>query len=89
MPQGRLQATISAATKIKATGADLPTILDKLEVWSSADGSLTITDGTTSLVFYTQTGPNHGCPAARFAPGADLTLTPSDPMTVFADYHGG
>lgn len=79
--------TISAADTLGPGGLTKQTVIDRIAIASSADGTLAITDGQKTLTYYVAVGFNGEiCIGVPWLPGASLTITPSAPMTVIMEY---
>lgn len=79
--------TISAADKIFKASSTKQTVIERYAITSSADGNLTLSDGTTTLKLHVAAGFNGEiCIGLPFKPGADITLTPSAEMTPLIEY---
>lgn len=78
----------TVASVIQKGGANKQTEITKLTVTATTTGTLALTDGTKTVTIDLIAGVNSPfCHSLIFAPGADVTITPTGPTaSVFAEY---
>lgn len=78
----------TVASVIQKAGANIQTVIAKLTVTATTTGTLALTDGTKTYTIDLIAGINPPfCTPLTFAPGADVTITPTGPTaSVFAEY---
>ena len=73
---------------LQKAGANKQTVITQLTITATAAGTVAFTDGTTTYTVDVVAGVNSQfCSHMVFAPGTDITITPTGPTaSVFIDY---